>query len=397
MPATALRNINVDFGINTEQRSLNFVRNLPPGAQAKWKHFEDQVLQGDALRHARNKKILENSEKIAELNTYKMRMQHEIDRSATFPSKNVTDPKTGIASQVPDKDWAALIDLQIAELRTDNKKIEKNFRSQPNYMDHLLPFAAARNAKDYRDVASIEIILKPGQTALDHVKAATAATLAAIQGRNQIELATLPEAEGNANIIADIERRAERGEPSISRCFRGGSLDDRNGNFQLKADRRIEFQTSQTGVYIGDEPRTMPNALDFLCWLNKDAITEKLLVESAKRDHSKAIPLADKPRLLKEADAKILAAQRYEEAAICFAEAQGVRVARREHLMREIVLLAIERIPAVEVVADDIGIADAKPDVVAPTKPKPPKAKGTALTDLDADAIAQADEDEFEG
>jgi hypothetical protein len=119
----------------------------------------------------------------------------------------------------------------------------------------------------------------------------------------------------------------------------------------------------RTGVFSGTDATLIPNTLAILTWLHEDEIIAKLKTMAAERDFAGAIPLADRPALLKKVEKEILQAQRYAEACYRFAEAAGYEVIRRaDFQQRPIVLLGFTAIKEPKTVEAD-EVADAADDM----------------------------------
>jgi hypothetical protein len=316
------------------------LKSLSRRARAFYEALSTDELNDQARRAAERERAEKLRQEGEDLNLRKASMAREIDRSNTLPKIRHVDPDTGAVAWVPNTNWAHEIDLRLAEIKGEREKLLNPPRSE-NQTGKILEWLGTSSGI-YTDAQLPAVILPKNQTVPYALKQARKATDAAKAERRRIEQAPRTKAEVEAKVLKELASIARKGRPLVSSAFRGGRIND-HGNFEVKnPNARISFPRIRTGASGNHfEPHSVPDGLAVLVWLHHDAIRDKLVAEIESHDDSLAISETEKPRMLREADAAILAAQRYEEATVVLAQSQGVTVKRRQTPI--IVLLGIQR------------------------------------------------------
>ena len=138
-----------------------------------------------------------------------------------------------------------------------------------------------------------------------------------------------------------------------------GGADDADGNFILNVPRLLQFSTTSplVAVDLPDKSKasgfaTMPDALAFIFDIldEDDAVTNALIKKAlASVAGQPKMSMPDKRAKLTDLNSQLIEAERWLEASIRFAEAQGLEVNRK--FVRPQVLLWLDSTPILKVVA----------------------------------------------
>ena len=144
--------------------------------------------------------------------------------------------------------------------------------------------------------------------------------------------------DASASASAGLRRRAERGKPSVAMTLLGFKISARNGEYQLNTNPEIEIPECLSLSSEFHTPVPMHNALDFMIWLNFDAVEKKILAEIKAKADPDAIRDKDRPAAIASAKKELLAAQHAEEAANLLCERDGLVVFRPSEWPVEVLL-----------------------------------------------------------
>lgn len=151
--------------------------------------------------------------------------------------------------------------------------------------------------------------------------------------------------------VAEARQRAEEYVASMAAC----AVADVDGFFQPRQGP-IQFSTRRFEVKPFGGGRSMhgvlPDPIALAICANPEAFLDRLLAEidSVNDDSDEQIPLADRPAMIADLEAKLEAAERAEEAIITEAEAGGTTIPRRSDARPEVVL-GVEVVEAAEAAA----------------------------------------------
>ena len=141
----------------------------------------------------------------------------------------------------------------------------------------------------------------------DEVAKSRAQIAAKAEQIGQTDLAPALASDLWAAIMADLDRRVERGKPDFD-------------------PRRRDRSPVDLGRMLGEH-----HIGDTLAWLHRDAIADRLCQLIGTQDAPGALSDADRQRTIAKLQAEKLALERYEEALICAAETIGQRIPRRRN------------------------------------------------------------------
>ncbi|WP_156380983.1 hypothetical protein [Pseudolabrys sp. Root1462] len=309
-----------------------------PRARERAEQLADTDLKINGERAQRLADADHLSERMAEIRSAALREDADYRRNGV--EKKALDPKTGKTIPV---DIKAEAEAKIAPLKARRTKL----------LTMKVPASALAMAADdpaprkvsYRDAVLPAVARKGKEEWPDLVMRMRAERHAAYTELERVQKARIPTAEAlefvESTILPRLRRKARL---ILSPAYQGGHIAF-SGKFDPShPNRRIEWPKINTGAEDrAGEPVLIPDAVAIAYWFDPARFKKRLLEDvAAFGDDSKAIPQADKPRLLNEIAERILWCERAEEEAILAAAKHGVVVDREPYRHPLLVLLGIE-------------------------------------------------------
>jgi hypothetical protein len=146
------------------------------------------------------------------------------------------------------------------------------------------------------------------------------------------------EDDASRDAIADLRRRAKRGEPSVAMLLLGFTINPRTGAYQPNRNAEIEFPVCMSRESEFHTPVPVDATSDTSVWLQLEEYEKKTLSLIKAKASPDAIRDKDRPAAIAKAKAELLAAQHAEEAANQMCEREGFMVFRPSDWPVEVLL-----------------------------------------------------------
>jgi hypothetical protein len=334
--------------MDTEDRINIHMRELPPRARDRQRCIEQNSLDSDGKRralHDANEVLrLEQSDIQARI----MHAERDIERMGAFYRESATRDPSNPHGEVIDRERIAVVETLQARLTEIREKRRENEAAAEKIPRSLIPtieeyFGGQPIGRKWQDATLPTVKPQKGETARDAVFRTRVAHKLIAAELSRIERAPRTRGEAAALMHRKLAAVVAKGKPSLSDLYRGGRIRS-DGTFSASNPRaeigwpfmKIDVPTSLT--------EGIPNGLAFSVWLHQDLVLERMDALLNERDDALSIAEADKPALIADCKARILAAARLEEEAVLAAKAAGFVIERRKDVSA-IVLLGIEPAP----------------------------------------------------